>query len=213
MAVQAKICGLSDEESVDAAVTGGAALVGFVFFPPSPRALSPARAAELAARVPVGIRKVGLFVDPDDDLLDDVLAVVPLDMIQLHGKETPDRVAKIRARYKLPVMKALAVAGPKDLAAAAAYAPVADMLLFDARPPKGADRPGGNARSFDWTILQGADIGLPWMLAGGLDASNVAEAVRISGATAVDVSSGVETAPGRKDPAAIKAFLDVVRTL
>ena len=213
MAVAAKICGLGDEQSVQTAIAGGAAWVGFVFFPPSPRALSPARAAELARLVPEGVRKVGLFVAPDDALIAEVLAAVPLDLIQLHGQETPERVAEIREKFGVPVMKAVAVAEPADLDRARAYEAVADLLLFDARPPKGATRPGGNALAFDWALLKGSEWRRPWLLAGGLDAGNVAEAVRASGAAAVDVSSGVESAPGRKDPALIKAFLDAVKAL
>lgn len=213
MAVAAKICGLSDPAAVDAAVTGGAAYVGFVFFLPSPRAVSPARAAELAAAVPESVRKVGLFVDPDDDLLDQVFAAVRLDLIQLHGQETPERAAAIRRRYDCPVMKAVAISGPDDLDNARRYETQVDMLLFDAKPPRDATRPGGNALAFDWQLIAGARWACPWMLAGGLEAGNLAEAVRASGATAVDVSSGVEKTPGCKDPALIKAFLDAARAL
>ena len=215
MTIAAKICGLSDAESLRAAVAAGAALVGFVFYPPSPRAVTPAQAKALAANVPAGVQKVGLFVDPDDALLDAVLAAVPLDLLQLHGQETPERVAEIAERTGVSVMKVIKVAERDDIEAAHAYEDVADRLLFDTKAPKTrADAlPGGNGLVFDWNLLRGKSWRLPWMLAGGLDAENVADAVRISGAGAVDVSSGVETAPGAKDPAAIKAFLDAVKAL
>lgn len=211
--VKAKICGLSTAEAVDAAVSGGAALVGLVFYPPSPRHVAPAQAAALAGRVPAGVGCVGLFVDADDAAIEAVLAAVPLAMLQLHGRETPERVAAVRARFGLPVIKALPVAAEADFAAVDDYAPVADWLLFDARPPKTADAlPGGNALAFDWRLLAGRRIPRPWLLAGGLDPANVADAIRISGATAVDVSSGVERAKGIKDPALIAAFLAAVRS-
>ncbi|MEZ5670265.1 MAG: phosphoribosylanthranilate isomerase [Alphaproteobacteria bacterium] len=193
---------------------GGAAFLGFVFYPPSPRAIAPDEAAALIDAVPAGIERVGLFVDPDDDLLAAVLAAAPLSMIQLHGHEPPERVDAIRARFGLPVMKALAVAEAGDLAAVPAYAPHCAWLLFDAKPPHRADAlPGGNALSFDWRLLRDGPGVTRWMLAGGLDAGNVAEAVRLTGAPAVDVSSGVEKAKGVKDPALIAAFLRVVAGL
>lgn len=207
MPPEVKICGIADAAALEAAVTGGARFAGFVFFPPSPRALTPADAAGLAGTVPAGIVRVGLIVDADDAAIDDILAAVPLDMLQLHGGESPARVAAVRARTRLSVMKVIAVASEADLAAASAYAQVADRLLFDARPPAGATRPGGNACSFDWRLLAGRTWSRPWLLAGGLDAGNVADAVRLSGALGVDVSSGVEDAPGRKSPAKIRAFL------
>lgn len=215
MTIAAKICGLSDAETLRAAVEAGAALVGFVFYPPSPRAVTPAQAKALAADVPAGVQKVGLFVDPDDALLDEVLAAVSLDLLQLHGQERPERVAEIAKRTGVPVMKVIKVAERADIEAAHAYEDVADRLLFDAKAPKTmADAlPGGNGLVFDWNLLGGKSWRRPWMLSGGLDAGNVADAVRISGAPAVDVSSGVETAPGAKDPAAIKAFLDAVKAL
>lgn len=215
MTIAAKICGLSDAEGLRAAVAAGAAFVGFVFYPPSPRAVTPVQARTLAAEVPAGVQKVGLFVDPDDALLDEVLAAVPLDLLQLHGQETPERVAEIARRTGLPVMKAIRVAKRADIDAAHAYEDVADRLLFDAKAPETmADAlPGGNGLVFDWNLLRDETWQRPWMLSGGLDADNVAEAVRISGAPSVDVSSGVETAPGAKDPAAIKAFLDAVKAL
>lgn len=204
---KAKICGISTPETMQAALDGGARWVGLVFFPKSPRNVSIATAAELSRMVRTGTRVVGLFVDPTDTVLDDVTGQVPLDLIQLHGGETPDRVAAIRARFGLPVMKAVKVADAADLDAAAAYEPVADMLLFDAKPPKGSVLPGGNGVSFDWSLLAGRVWRKPWMLSGGLDPANVADAIRATGATSVDVSSGVEDAPGRKNPDLIRAFL------
>jgi len=209
MAVRAKICGINSREALDAAVAGGASFVGFVFYPPSPRALTPAAAGELAAAVPRTVGKLGLFVDDPDERIAEVLAKAPLDMLQLHGQETPARVAAIRRLFGLPVMKAVKVAGADDLAAADGYIGVADWLLFDAKPPKemtGA-LPGGNALAFDWQLLAGRAWPSPWMLSGGLTPENLGEAVRISGARVVDVSSGVEAAPGQKDPAKIAAFL------
>lgn len=209
-AVRAKICGIRTPETMQAALDGGARYVGLVFFPKSPRNVSIATAAELSRMVGTGTRVVGLFVDPTDGLLDDVLGQTPLDLIQLHGTETPDRVAAIRARFNLPVMKAVKVADAADLEDAKAFESVADMLLFDAKPPKGALLPGGNGVSFDWSLLAGRVWGKPWMLSGGLDPANVADAIRATGAPAVDVSSGVEEAPGVKSPALIRAFLAAV---
>ena len=212
MTIRAKICGLKTAEAVDAAVVGGAAFIGFVFFPPSPRALSPDDAAELIARMPAQVARVGLFVDPDDVLIRSVLDRAQLTMIQLHGKEPPDRVAAIRARFGLPVIKALPIAEEGDFAAVTSYAAVSDWLLFDAKPPKRPDSlPGGNALAFDWRLLRDRDVSVPWLLAGGLDPANVAEALRITGAEAVDVSSGVEKARGVKDPELITDFLAAVR--
>ncbi len=214
MTVAAKICGLTEPESLRAAVAGGARYVGFVFYPRSPRAIAPPMAAELARLLPTGVRSVGLFVDPDDEFLEHVTGQVPLDLIQLHGAETPRRIAEIKARYALPVMKAIRVGGPEDLTAALEAAEVADRLLFDAKPPaKVSALPGGNGIAFDWTILAGRSWPRPWMLSGGLTADNVAEAVRVTGATEVDVSSGVEDRPGHKDPALVRAFLSTVTGL
>lgn len=209
-AVKAKICGISTPETMQAALDAGARWVGLVFFPKSPRNVSIATAAELSRMVGTGTRVVGLFVDPTDELLDDVTGQVPLDLIQLHGGETPERVAAIRARFNLPVMKALKVGDAADLDAAAAYEPVVDILLFDAKPPKGAILPGGNGVAFDWSLLTGRHWQKPWMLSGGLDPANVADAIRATGAKAVDVSSGVEDAPGRKSSDLIRAFLSAV---
>ena len=214
MTVAAKICGLSEPESLRAAVAGGARYVGFVFYPRSPRAIAPPMAAELARLLPTGVRSVGLFVDPDDEFLEHVTGQVPLDLIQLHGSETPRRIAEIKARYALPVMKAVKIGGPEDLTAALEAAEVADRLLFDAKPPaKVSALPGGNGIAFDWTILAGRRWPRPWMLSGGLTAENVAEAVRVTGATEVDVSSGVEDRPGHKDPVLVRAFLSAVAAL
>jgi phosphoribosylanthranilate isomerase len=208
MAVEVKICGITDLAALNAAVTNGARLVGFVFFPASPRALKPAAAAALAAAVPPGVLRVGLVVDAPDAEIEAILAEVPLDLLQLHGEERPDRAVAVRSRFGIPVIKAIAVADAGDVdGAARSYDGLADRLLFDARPPPGASRPGGNARAFDWRVLAGRAWQQPWLLAGGLTADNVAEAVRLSGAGAVDVSSGVEEALGRKSPALIRAFL------
>ncbi|MDT8342991.1 MAG: phosphoribosylanthranilate isomerase [Thermohalobaculum sp.] len=207
MTMRVKICGLSTVGGVAAAVAAGARYVGFVFFPPSPRSVGPGQARALALEVPPGIAKVGLFVDPDDAMLDTVLAEVPLDMIQLHGEETPARVAQVRRRTGLPVMKAVGISEAADLVLIDRYAAVADQLLIDAKPPRGAPLPGGNAVPFDWRLIAGRRWPLPWVLAGGLTPDNVAEAVRLTGARQVDVSSGVESAPGVKDAAKIRAFI------
>jgi phosphoribosylanthranilate isomerase len=210
----AKICGLNSETAVAAAAEGGAAYVGFVFYPPSPRAVSPARAAALGAAVPAGVRRVGLFVDADDDAIDAVLEVAALDILQFHGRESPARVSEARRRFGLPVMKAIAVAAAEDVAAAAAYEDTADLLLFDAKPPRRAGAlPGGNGLAFDWRLIAGRRWRVPWLLSGGLTASLLPEAVRISGASAVDVSSGVERRPGNKDPDKIREFLRVAHAL
>jgi phosphoribosylanthranilate isomerase len=215
MTVAAKICGIGSEAAMAAAVDGGARYVGLVFYPPSPRYVTPEKAAALAASVPTAVDKVGLLVDADDATIAAILDRVALDRLQLHGAETPDRVAAVKARFGLPVMKAVKVAGADDLDAVAHYAGIADMILFDAKPPQDMTGalPGGNALAFDWQLLAGRTWPLPWMLSGGLDAANVAEAVAISGAPAVDVSSGVETRPGEKDPAKIRAFLTAVASL
>ena len=205
--VAVKICGLRDVGMMQAAVDAGASYVGLVFFPKSPRNVSLSDAATVARAVPPGIAKVALVVDADDAQLDAIMDQVPLDMLQLHGKETPDRVAEIRARYGLPVMKALGVADESDLVAIGDYAQMADQLLIDAKPPRNADLPGGNGLSFDWRLIAGRRWPVPWMLAGGLTAENVAEAVALTGARQVDVSSGVESAPGVKDAALITAFI------
>ena len=207
MTVTVKICGLTEPAGLAAAVAAGARYVGFVFFAKSPRHVSPEQAADLAAQVPLGIAKVGLFVDPDDALLRAVLDKVPLDMIQLHGAETPARVAEVKALTGLPVMKAVGVAEPSDLDLLWDYGLVADMLLIDAKPPKGAALPGGNGVAFDWRLLAGRQILKPWLLAGGLTPDNVAEAIRLTRAPGIDVSSGVESAPGIKDPDRIRRLI------
>jgi phosphoribosylanthranilate isomerase len=205
--IQVKICGLRRPAEVAAAAAAGAAYVGFVFFAKSPRNLALAEARPLAEATPPGVLRVALTVDAGDDALDELTAAVPLDLLQLHGSESPERVAAIRARFGLPVMKAVGIANEGDLVQLAAYAAVADRILVDARPPAGAELPGGNGLAFDWRLLQGRRWEGPWMLAGGLTPENVAEAVRLTGAEQVDVSSGVETAPGRKDIDRITAFL------
>ena len=212
MSVAAKICGVSHSADIDCAVSGGASYVGFVFYPRSPRNLMPDQACALAAATPAGITKVALFVDPDDAALDAVLDRARIDLLQLHGDESPERIADIKNRTGVRVMKAIKIAVADDFAAATPFLGVADQLLFDAKAPptlEGA-MPGGNAVSYDWELLAGRNWPCPWMLSGGLNPDNVAEAIRVSGAPAGDVSSGVESAPGVKDPARIKAFLKTV---
>jgi phosphoribosylanthranilate isomerase len=204
--VRFKVCGLTTPEQVEAAAGAGAGYVGLVFYPRSPRFVDAERARELAWAAPVGVAKVGLFVDAGDAEMAAVLDAVPLDMIQLHGAETPERVREVRARWGLPVMKAVGVAGAADLERAQAFDGVADQLLLDAKAPPGARLPGGNGVSFDWGLLAGLALRGPWMLAGGLSPFNVAEAVRATGARQVDVSSGVERAPGVKDAGLVRAF-------
>lgn len=213
MRTRVKICGLRERADIAAAVAWGAAYVGFVFFPPSPRFLTAGAAAALAAEVPPGVAKVALVVDADDATLDAIVAAVPLDMIQLHGREPPARVAEVRARHGLPVMKAVGVADAGDLAVLAAYEAVADQILVDAKPPKGSVLPGGNGLAFDWRLIAGRRWARPWMLAGGLTPANLAEALRLTGARQVDVSSGVESAPGVKDQGLIRAFLEAASTV
>ena len=213
MPVAAKICGLKTPETVAAAVAGGASLVGFVFYSRSPRCVDPAMVRQLEANVPPGVRKVGLLVDESDARIAEILAGCDLDLLQLHGHETPERVAEIKARFGKPVIKVIPVSEAADLDRAAAYEPVADYLMFDAKPPKTLANalPGGNALSFDWALLASRRFGKPWLLAGGLNADNLVEAVRVSGAPMVDVSSGVEDRPGEKNVSKIKAFLDAAR--
>lgn len=206
-----KICGLSKPEHVHAALAADADYIGFVFFPKSPRNVSVSEAKVLAAMVPEGVRKVALVVNADDAFLEELVAEVPLDMLQLHGGETPERVSEIKVRFGLPVMKAVGVGQVSDLRALDRYAAVADQLLVDAKPPKGADLPGGNGLAFDWRLIAGRDWSVPWMLAGGLAPDNVAEAVRLTGADEVDVSSGVENGPGAKDETLIADFVTAAR--
>lgn len=205
--ISVKICGLSRPEHVAAAADAGAKYVGLVFFEKSPRHVSLDVARALALEVPVGIAKVALVVNAGDAALDALVASVPLDILQLHGREPPERVAEIKARYGLPVMKAVGIADASDLPTLETYTHVADQILVDAKPPKDADLPGGNGLSFDWRLIAGRRWPVPWMLAGGLTPDNVAEAVRLTGARQVDVSSGVETAPGVKDADLIRAFV------
>jgi phosphoribosylanthranilate isomerase len=203
--VRVKVCGVRDAATLEAAANAGAAYAGFVFFPQSPRHLAWDEAAALARHAPPGLCKVGLVVDPDDATLD-LLASLPLDMIQLHGHESPARVAAVGRRLGLPVMKAVGISGPDDVASLAAYEAVADQILCDAKP-SGGSLPGGTGLSFDWRLLAGRRWRRPWMLAGGLTAETVAEAIRLSGASQVDVSSGVEDAPGVKSAPKIAAFI------
>jgi phosphoribosylanthranilate isomerase len=209
MSVIVKICGLNTAESVAAALESGADMVGFVFFPPSPRALEPAAAATLAAPARGRAEIVALTVDMDDAGLDALVAAFAPDWLQLHGSEPPDQVRRLKARHRVKVMKAIGVRSADDLAAVERYRGVADRILFDAKPPTDADRPGGHGRAFDWPLLAGQTV--PYMLSGGLAPDNVAAALAATGAPGVDVSSGVERAVGVKDPARIRAFLAAVR--
>ncbi len=210
MTVRIKICGVRDRAALEAAASCGAAYVGLVFFARSPRHLGWDAAAARAAAAPPGLCKVGLVVNPDDATLDR-LAALPLDMIQLHGAETPERAAEIRARLGLPVMKAVGVAAAEDVAALDRWEGAADQILCDAKPPKEGPLPGGMGVAFDWRLIAGRRWRTPWMLAGGLTPETVAEAIRLTGATQVDVSSGVERAPGEKDPERIAAFCAAAR--
>lgn len=210
MAVEVKICGINRPEAVEAAVTGGARYIGLVFYPPSPRSVAPMVGTELARQVPTWTHVVGLFVDPSDDDLEHVIAQVPLDFLQLHGHEDAARVAAIQERFRIPVIKAFRVATAADLDAVGPLQTVADQLLFDAKPPPNVTSlPGGNGIPFDWTILAGRRWDRPWMLSGGLNADNLAEAVARTKARIVDVSSGVEDRPGHKPPALIARFLSI----
>jgi len=206
--MRVKICGLRDVANIQVAAKEGARYIGLVFFDKSPRNVSLEHAAKLALSVPFGVAKVALTVNAPDDFLDALTTQVPLDMLQLHGAESPARVVEIRRRYGLPVMKAVAVANADDLPEITRYEAVADQILVEAKPPKNAILPGGNGQSFDWQLISGRQWQKPWMLAGGLAMANVAEAIRLTGASQVDLSSGVESAPGVKDPALIKAFIE-----
>jgi phosphoribosylanthranilate isomerase len=205
--MQVKICGLRSRAEVAAAADAGAAYIGMVFFPRSPRHLTVGDARWVADGVPEGVLRVALVVDADDAALEEILEQVPLDMLQLHGRESPERVAAVRERFRLPVMKAVGVADESDLSAIDEQARAADQILVDARPPRNSELPGGTGLSFDWRLIRGRRWSVPWMLAGGLKPENVAEAVRMTGATQVDVSSGVERAPGFKDHSRIAAFV------
>lgn len=215
MSIEVKLCGIKTPEAMDAAVEAGTDMVGFNFYPPSPRAVGPDVAAGLAQRAGARTLRVGLFVEPDDELLARVTQSVPLDLLQLHGDLPPKRIADIRERFGLPVMLARPIAREEDLHAVAPFEPLVDRFLFDAKPPKTMKDalPGGNAISFDWQLLAGRSFRRPWMLAGGLTADNLAQAVEISGAKAVDTASGVEDAPGKKSIEKIKAFVAAVRAL
>ena len=209
--IRVKICGLTDPADIPAAIVAGASYLGFNFFPKSPRYLDLEAAAFMATSVPVGVGKVGLTVDADDATLDLLTTTVPLDFLQLHGKESPARVSEVKARYRLPVIKVVGISGPEDVTQIDFYGKVADQILVDAKPPKGADRPGGNAVAFDWKLIAGRRWPVPWMLAGGLNPDNVAEAIRLTGARQVDVASGVESAPGVKDADLMRAFIENAR--
>ena len=215
MIINVKICGVERTESVDAAVKHGAAYIGFVFYPPSPRNLTPKKAKQLIYRVPKNITRVGLFVDPTNSEIENILTATDLDMVQLHGQENPSRVLEIKKLSQLPILKAIKIAKREDLNFAADFYDVADHLLFDSKAPENKENalPGGNAISFDWTLLRHAKIPLPWMLAGGLSANNILEATTSSGAKTLDVSSGVESIPGIKDLNLIKKFLNMAKTI
>ena len=211
MSLLVKICGLKTPEALDVALSAGADMVGFVFFEPSPRNVTVAAARELGAQVKGRARKVALSVDASDDLLAASIDALKPDLLQLHGKETPDRVVVVRARFGIPVMKAIPIEARDDLSPVRLYAKVAEWILFDARAPREATRPGGLGKSFDWQLLENLSLTVPFMLSGGLGAGNVEEALRITHAPAVDVSSGVESAPGIKDPEKIRAFVRAAR--
>ena len=204
--VNVKICGVTRMQDIAAVAAAGARYIGLNFFPRSPRYVTPEQAAELARATPEGLCKVALVVDPTDAELDHLTQNVPIDMVQHHGTEPPERVAEVKARVGLPVMKAIGVADAEDLTALDVYARVADQLQEDTKPPKGADLPGGNGIAFDWSLIAGRRWPVPWMLAGGLNAGTVAEAIRVTGARQVDLSSAVESSPGVKDPELIAAF-------
>jgi phosphoribosylanthranilate isomerase len=211
MSLIVKICGLSTPEALATALDAGADMVGFVFFPPSPRHIPFAAARTLAGQVEGRAKKVALTVDADDATFAAIVESLKPDLLQLHGQEPPARVSALKRRFGLPVMKAIAVEREEDLAAVSDYAAVADRLLFDARAPRAATRPGGLGQTFDWRLLQNLDARIPFMLSGGLDAENVGEALRVTRAPAVDVSSGVETAPGQKNIGKIFAFVRAAR--
>ena len=211
MTLLVKICGLKTPHTLDAALDAGADMVGFVFFSPSPRHLGFEAARVLGERVDGRAKKVALSVDATDSELGQLIEALKPDMLQLHGRETPERVAVLRSRFGLPVMKALPVAQKSDLSPVRLYARVADRILFDARAPQDATRPGGLGKAFDWRLLENLDIGVPFMLSGGLHAKNVGEAIAITRAPSVDVSSGVEKRPGEKDPDKIRAFIRAAR--
>jgi phosphoribosylanthranilate isomerase len=213
MSLLVKICGLSTRETLDVALAAGADMVGFVFFPPSPRHLPLETARELGKRVRGRAMKVALTVDADDETLADIVSALRPDILQLHGRESVVRIAELKQKFGLEVMKALAVETAADLDGLRDYAAACDRILFDARAPTHATRPGGLGAVFDWNVLKGIDLGLPFMVSGGLHADNIAEAIRVTRAGGVDVSSGVERAPGIKDPEMIERFVRAVRAL
>jgi len=214
-ATRVKICGLSTPDTVRASVDAGADYLGFNFFPRSPRYVTPELAAELGRLVPDHVLNVALAVDADNATLDGIVAALKPDILQLHGAETPERLVEIKSRYGLTLMKAIPISGPEDLEKVALYHDSADLLLFDAKPPKSMENalPGGNGLVFDWSLLAGQKPDTPWMLSGGLTVENVREAIEITGAEAVDVSSGVETGPGQKDPALIEKFIRAAKSV
>lgn len=212
MPLDIKICGLSTPETIAAALDGGASHVGFIFFPKSPRNVTPQQAAELRQAATGRAKAVAVTVDATDEFLDSIVTAMKPDMLQLHGKETPERVAEVRERYNLPVMKALSIGEPTDLLPIQGFIGVADRLLLDAKAPKGSELPGGNGMAFDWRLLAALDPGLDYMLSGGLNPGNVAEAIRLANPPGLDVSSGVESTPGVKDVALIDAFFQAVKT-
>jgi phosphoribosylanthranilate isomerase len=211
MSVLIKICGLKTPAALDAALEAGADLVGFVFFSPSPRHIGFEAARTLGARVHKRARKVAVAVDASDDLLQKCITALQPDLLQLHGKESPERVGVIRSRFGLPVMKALPISQRADLSSVHLYAKVADLLMFDARAPRAASRPGGHGKAFDWRLLKNLALPLPFMVSGGLDVGNVGEALHVTRADGLDVSSGVESAPGHKDVDMIRAFVRAAR--
>ncbi|UWF66518.1 MULTISPECIES: phosphoribosylanthranilate isomerase [unclassified Brucella] len=210
MALDIKICGLKTPEAVAAALDGGATHIGFIFFPKSPRHITPDAAARLRAAATGRAEAVAVTVDADDETLDEIVKTVRPDMLQLHGGETPERVRFVKARYNLPVMKAFSIREAGDLEAIAPYRGIADRFLFDAKPPKGSELPGGNGISFDWNLLAALDADIDYMLSGGLNADNIAEALLKTGAPGIDISSGVECAPGEKDVRLIENFFQAV---
>ncbi len=212
MSLDIKICGLKTPEALEAALNGGASHVGFIFFHKSPRNIQPGLAGELRHAARGKARAVAVTVDADDTFLDAIVGAMAPDMLQLHGKETPERVSAVKARYGLPVIKAFPISEPADLAKIGRFAGVADRLLLDAKPPAGSELPGGNGVSFDWSLLTTLDRSVDYMLSGGLNAANVGDALRIANPPGIDVSSGVESAPGVKDPALIEQFFQAVRT-
>ncbi len=215
MAVNVKICGLSTPNTIQAAVDAGASHIGFVFYEKSPRNVTAELVADLCAKIPASVIKTGVFVNPGNDQIKSTLAHAPLDLIQLHGEETPERISEIKSRFTLPVMKAVAINCSEHIEQAKTYENIADMLLFDAKAPDTLEGglPGGNGLSFDWQLIHGTKWQIPWMLSGGLSADNISQAIDISGAEFIDVSSGVESRPGEKNIAKIKAFINEVKNI